>query len=104
MADVFGGVNAVILMSQLYYWNDKGHDPDGWVYKTAEELLHETGLTEKQQRLARNILKDLGVLAERPDRLHHRLYFRLNLDKIGDLWDSKANAELTKGNFAGAPK
>ncbi|MCU0108160.1 DNA replication protein, partial [Pasteurella caecimuris] len=46
LTKVLGGATATILFSQLYYWSDKTDNPLG-VYKTLDELMDETGLTER---------------------------------------------------------
>lgn len=55
-----GSINAAIYYQQLYYWSNKGSRKDGFIYKTAKEMEEETTLSEKQQRLARKLLIELG--------------------------------------------
>ena len=52
-AQALGGVEAGVFASQFFYWHGKGHDPDGWVYKTQAEIEEETGLTRRNQETAR---------------------------------------------------
>lgn len=78
----FGGVKAAVLLSQLYYWRDKGSDPDGWIYKTIDEIEDETGLTYREQRTARKKLVEAGVLEEELRGLPAQLYYRVNTDVL----------------------
>jgi hypothetical protein len=57
------GTSAGLLLSQLVYWSDKGHDPDGWIYKTKDEIIEEFGLDSRYQvDQARHRLEKEGVL------------------------------------------
>ncbi|NBH76294.1 DNA replication protein [Rodentibacter pneumotropicus] len=87
LTKVLGGATATILFSQLYYWSDKTDNPLG-VYKTLDELMDETGLTERELRSAREKLRSLGVVVETNKRLEHRLYFRIDFDVFDDLVES----------------
>jgi hypothetical protein len=70
----------------MFYWNGKG--TNGWFWKTAEQLREETGLSYHEQLQARKNLKALGLLEERRDRRENKLYFRVNENKLNDLWES----------------
>src|SRR5260370_13628083 len=80
MARMVGSIKAALILPQLIYWTPKATNPDGWVYKTAEEWDEETGLSYKEQRRVRRILREkgLGVSEERHDRLQRRGDFRVN--------------------------
>ena len=57
------GTSAGLLLSQLVYWSDKGHDPDGWIYKTKDKIIEEFGLDSRYEvDKARHRLEDRGVL------------------------------------------
>jgi len=85
-------VTAAVFVCQLHYWQsskDKRLNPDleeskneGWVWKTMEEWTEETGLSRKEQETVRVLLKKLGILEEKNERLKHRLNFRLNIEKL----------------------
>ncbi len=93
LAKIVGGVTSALFLCQINYWGDKGHDGDGWIYKTQEELTEETGLTRREQEGARKSLRGLGILEERNARLEHRLYYRINDDALDALWEAAfANA------------
>ncbi len=92
LAKPLGGAAASILFGQLFYWWDKCDQEKG-IYKTAEELELETGLTIQEQRSARTKLKKLGILSEIHKRLEHRLYFTLNLE-IFDAYMASINFNI----------
>jgi len=43
------GLPAGVFLRQLVFWDGKGQDPEGWIYKTRDELLEEIGLSQRQQ-------------------------------------------------------
>ena len=73
-----GSVNASILFGHFFYWNDKGCSDLG-IYRTAEEIEEETGLSVQEQRTARAKLRKCGVLIETEKRIEHRIYYKLDL-------------------------
>ena len=86
IARCLGGVPEALLLCQLVYWHDRAQNRDGWVWKTAEEFSEETALSYKEQKRARHRLRALQVLQERPDRLRHRTFFRIDLEALDSLW------------------
>jgi len=80
-----GSVNAAVLLSQAFYWQNRTKDLDGWFFKTAEEWTEETGLTRKEQYTARKALREAGVLEEKLAGLPSKLYFRINLKVLEQL-------------------
>ena len=73
-----GSVNASILFGHFFYWNDKGCSELG-IYRTAEEIEEETGLSVQEQRTARAKLRKCGMLIETEKRIEHRIYYKLDL-------------------------
>ncbi|HJQ26399.1 MAG TPA: hypothetical protein VKA60_20970 [Blastocatellia bacterium] len=71
-------VNAALMLSQAYYWKDKGHDPDGWFYKTQAEWKEETGLSRYEQESARKVLRATKFWEERKRGIPGKMYFRVN--------------------------
>lgn len=80
------GVKECVFLCQLLYWSDKAEK--GWIYKTQEEFTNETGLSRAEQETARRNLKKMGLLDERHQRLLHRMFYRVNLDKLDEVWSS----------------
>ena len=57
------GTDAGIMLSQLVYLTGKGDDPDGWIYKTREEIFEEFGLDGRRALYAaRDRLQTAGIL------------------------------------------
>lgn len=80
MARITRHPKQALLLSQLVYWTRRGRDVEingGWIHKTREHLLIETGLSREEQENARRRLRNLGLLAEwrggQPARMHYRL-------------------------------
>ena len=96
LTKVFGSVSASILFAQLFYWQPKATSPLG-VYKTAEELTEETGLSVDEQRGARKKLVKLGVLVETHKRLEHKIYYRIDEDAFDALWGATQSEDGTNG-------
>lgn len=90
LARLFGGVVAEIFFEQIFYWQDKA-DSELGVYKTQEELEIETGLSRKEQETARKLLREKGVLIETHKRLEHRMYYKINNEKLDELLATLAN-------------
>ena len=90
LARLFGGVIAEVFFEQIFYWQDKT-DSDLGVYKTQEELEIETGLSRKEQETARKLLREKGVLIETHKRLEHRMYYKIDCEKLDELLAALAN-------------
>jgi hypothetical protein len=63
LARIVGGATTGLFLSQLLFLSDKGANPEGWVYKSEQEMGKETGLTKREQQTARRKLLALGVIA-----------------------------------------
>ena len=92
LAKPLGSVNAAILFGHFFYWHDKTENPLG-VYRTAEEIEDETGLSVQEQRTARSKLKERGVLIETEKRIEHRIYYKLDLNAFDDLMLQHSGSE-----------
>jgi hypothetical protein len=62
LARIVGGATIGLFLSQLLFLSDKGANPEGWVYKSEQEMGKETGLTKREQQTARRKLLALGVI------------------------------------------
>ena len=87
IAKWLGSVGDAIFLCQLWYWHDKGNSPDGWIYKTQKEFEEETALGRYEQEHARRKLKSLGILEEERRGVPARLYYRLDVDRMNELWE-----------------
>ena len=81
-AKVTGDVCAGVLASQFFFWYDRGRDPDGWIYKTRDEIYEETGLTRRNQETARRKLIEAGFLEEQLRGMPAKLHYRLNIESL----------------------
>lgn len=87
LTKVTKSTKATLFLSQLCYWEGKQQDTrNHWIYKSAEEMELETGLTRREQEGARKILKELGILEEMYARIPRTLHFRVNFDVLERLW------------------
>lgn len=82
LARLLGGVPEALFLCQLIYWTGKGADKESWIFKTAAELTDETGLSYREQRRARRVLKTFGILQEKFNRLLHRTYFWIDSGRL----------------------
>jgi len=96
-ARVSGGACNGLFLSQLWYWHDKGSDPDGWIYKTQTEWEEETTLTRREQETAREALRRIGVLEEVKRGLPARLYYRVNSERLAELINIAADKDGGSG-------
>lgn len=85
VAKAFGSVKLGIFWSQLYYWNDRTKDDEGWIYKTQAEIYEETGLSRREQETARKIGRQLGVLEEKIAKHPATVHFRIDAEKAGEI-------------------
>jgi len=81
-AAIAGGVTAGLFLAQLFYWHDRGSDPDGWIYKTQAEWEEETGLSRWEQETARRRLRERGLVEEKLAGLPARLHYRLDVERL----------------------
>jgi hypothetical protein len=98
----FGSAKLAILWSQIYYWSDKTKDPEGWVYKTREEIFDETGLSRTEQETARAIGAKFGVLESKRMGQPCTVHFRVDIDRAVELvekWVKENIKETTKKGF-----
>ena len=93
LAKPLGGVNASLLFGHFFYWNDKGHSELG-VYRTADEIEVETGLSRDEQRTARRKLRELGVLIETEKRIEHRIYYKLDLGRFDEIISQSGSGDF----------
>ena len=96
VAKAFGSVKLGILWSQIYYWSDKTNDPNGWIYKTQNDIFDETGLSRKEQETARKLGKKLGILESEVRGVPPKVNFRVDIDKTIELLEDYSKCKKTK--------
>ena len=83
------GVKETVFLCQFLHWDGKQRDPEGWIFKSQDEIFDETGLSEKEQRTARKNLKRQHLIDEKEDRLAHRMFYRVNKGNLNKMWDQR---------------
>lgn len=81
--EITGTVTAALFLSQALYWTRR--TDDGWFYKSQEEWDEETGMGRREQETARKALKTVRLIDERLDRLQHRMWYKVNLDRLDEM-------------------
>lgn len=86
LAKINGSVLANLFLCQMYYWQGKQDDQNGWIEKTQAEIEAKTGLTRSEQETARQLLRQRGVIKERYKGLPRRLEFWLDENELENRW------------------
>jgi hypothetical protein len=97
---ITGSTTATVFVCQLLYWTGKEKDGDGWIYKVSDEIENETGLSYDEQKTAREKLLAAGLIEEKYARLEHRMYFKVNLETLNELWGNGESDIRETGNTA----
>jgi hypothetical protein len=82
LARMVGGATTGLFLSQLLFLSDKGVNPEGWVYKSEQEMGKETGLTKREQQTARRKLLSLGVIAIMRGGWKNTYHFKVIWEKL----------------------
>lgn len=82
VAKATGSVKLTVLWCQIHYWTDKAHDPEGWVYKTRDQVYAETGLSRKEQETARELAERLGVMQTQVRGTPPTVHFRVDEERM----------------------
>lgn len=81
-ARMLKSVPAAVLLSYLTNWIGKGNDPDGWVYKTQDEIEANTGLSKGAQRRARAKLINDEILLEKRQGLPSKMFYNIDMEAL----------------------
>jgi hypothetical protein len=82
LARIVGGATIGLFLSQLLFLSDKGHNTEGWVYKSEAEMGKETGLSKREQQTARRKLLSLGVIAIMRGGWKNTYHFKVIWEKL----------------------
>jgi transcription initiation factor IIE alpha subunit len=82
LARIVGGATIGLFLSQLLFLSDKGANPEGWVYKSEQEMGKETGLTKREQQTARRKLLSLGVITIMRGGWKNTYHFKVIWEKL----------------------
>src|SRR5687767_2855957 len=82
LARIVGGATIGLFLNQLLFLSDKGANPEGWVYKSEQEMGKETGLSKREQQTARRKLLSLGVIAIMRGGWKNTYHFKVIWEKL----------------------
>jgi hypothetical protein len=82
LAHIVGGATTGLFLSQLLFLSDKGANPEGWVYKSEQEMGKETGLSKREQQTARRKLLSLGVITIMRGGFRNTYHFKVIWEKL----------------------
>jgi hypothetical protein len=82
LARMVGGATIGLFLSQLLFLSDKGANPEGWIYKSEQEMGEETGLSKREQQTARRKLLALGVIAIMRGGFRNTYHFKVIWEKL----------------------
>ena len=105
LVDLTDSVKAALLLSQSIYWTRRGRDiaqSGGWFHKTTEQWAWETGLSLREQSGARDALKGLAFVEECRIGVPARLYFRLDLEQLGNQLTRQFDADPRSADWSDA--
>lgn len=81
-----GSNDAAVFLGNFMYWEGKQADKKSkWIFKSAVDILEETGLKRSRQENAREILSKFGIIEEKKEDFPPKIYYRFNwetLDKV----------------------
>lgn len=95
---ITGSTTATLFLCQLIYWDGKQTNPEGWIYKTSDEIEYETGLSYDEQVTARKNLVRAGFIEEKYKRLEHKMYFRISKNAINEKWRNRESPTREPGD------
>lgn len=97
LATVTGNVKAALFLSHAISWSRYVHlsqpDRDGWFWLRAADWYEGAGLSGREQASARIILKGMGILEEKRIGVPAKIWYRLNLDRLGHLVATSAGRQ-----------
>ncbi|ATD64627.1 hypothetical protein ACFPVS_00970 [Neisseria weixii] len=73
------------FLSNLFWWSDvadKEPKKQGWVYKTADHLKKELGLTRRGYEKVRRILLEQGLVQYRRGGIHGKMHWYINREVL----------------------
>ena len=87
LAAVTGNVKAAIFLSHAISWSRYVHlsqpERDGWFWLRSADWHEGAGLSGREQMSARRVLKEMGVLEEKRIGVPAKIWYRLDLDRLG---------------------
>lgn len=84
---ITGSVVATVFLANLFQWSGTQRDPDGWIFKTQDEIEAETGLSRREQETARKQLRAATLLREERRGVPARLYYLIQAETLNAAWE-----------------
>lgn len=119
LARVFGMEESVFI-AQLVYWTGKQDNPEGWIYKTSEDMQEETGLSYEQQLRVRRVLGGVKTESVRSKRMkqayfetivesrwdpnQHLMWYRVDFEALDRAFSNSLFGELEEGGIPCNPR
>lgn len=83
---ITGSITASLFLCQILYWTPRSKN-DGWIFKDHYEIEEETSLSYYEQKTARKILRELGILEEQRERWKYKTRYKINEEVLNFLWE-----------------
>ena len=103
MVRILGGFKEAIFFQQLFFWKDKGADPNGWIYKTKKELEEETAIPRSTQDRVRNKLVKMGLIEVKNKCKKGSstpvLHYRINTEGVVAMTQNELSAMTQSGSL-----
>jgi hypothetical protein len=99
LARIVGGATTGLFLSQLLFLSDKGANPEGWVYKSEQEMGKETGLTKREQQTARRKLLALGVIAIMRGGWKNTYHFKVMWQRLYQVIEQSLNSQTVANQW-----
>jgi hypothetical protein len=99
LARIVGGATTGLFLSQLLFLSDKGHNPEGWVYKSEAEMGKETGLSKREQQTARRKLLALGVIAMMRGGWKNTYHFKVMWQRLYQVIEQSLNSQTVANQW-----
>lgn len=96
----FGGnFDVAAMFSQLFYWSDKTDDPDGWIFKSAEDWYNELCLSKYRSTQARKGLEKIGLIETEIHRIGTAptCHYRVNVEKFIEDFEAFLSEQKKQG-------
>lgn len=88
---IVGGLHEVIILEHLIDWARSA--PDGWAYRTIEEIEEATLLTKSMQQAARQTLTESGILETERRGNPARNFYRIDYEVLERAIDASREVE-----------
>jgi len=101
LARTFGGVKRSLWLCQFAYWKDKQKDPDGWIHKTEDAILKETGLSRHEQKSVKKWLLENNLCEIDKRGNPAKNHYLHDWEKITELWNKHRTSQPESGPLEG---